>query len=297
MGGLIEGSIRGYHLRNKRGPIPHPETISQLCILAGVKGSWEEEEVCPRVSPLTLIVVTKGLRNKKRKGIVEVEAEPTGRNDNKEIKNFPEQTPPTKEEEMHCRMIPLSHSYPNMRDNFPKPSESSRRNEGTAEIMDMLRTMKKEMEEREKKWERQQQIREEFLKADFKRKEQQWEQYLKQKEEKWKEGMKIRKRELQEKMKASFEAFYNNQFNRYAELRTILRKRDAEMEGNMLKKIEAFKYLYKEQFKEFRRLMKERKRELEDNDIYRRKILHESLDLINTNLSNMLGCISELETQ
>ena len=97
-------------------------------------------------------------------------------------------------------------------------------------------------------------------------------------------------------MKASFEAFYNNQFNRDAKLLTILRKREAEIEGNMLKKIEALKYLYKEQFKEFGRLMKQRDRELEDNDVYRRKIWHESLDLINNNLSNMLGCISELES-
>ena len=73
---MIEGSIRGYHLSNKRGLIPHPTTITILCILAGVQGSWEEEEVCPRVSPLTLTGVTKGLRNKKKKGIVEVEADP-----------------------------------------------------------------------------------------------------------------------------------------------------------------------------------------------------------------------------
>ena len=97
-------------------------------------------------------------------------------------------------------------------------------------------------------------------------------------------------------MKASLEAFYNNQFRRDEEVLTILRKREAEMEGNMLKKIEAFKYHYKEQFKEFGRLMKERDKELEDNDVYRRKIWHESLDLINNNLSNMLGCISELES-
>ena len=63
----------------------------------------------------------------------------------------------------------------------------------------------------------------------------------------------------------------------------------------MLKKIEAFKYLYKEKFKEFGRLMKERDKELEDNDVYRRKIWHDILDLINNNLSNMLGCISKLE--
>ena len=196
MGGLIEVSIRGYHLSNKRGLIPHPATISRLCILARVKGSWEEEEVWPRVSPLTLTGVTKGHRNIKQKGIVEVETEPLKGDDNREIENFPEQTLPAEEEEMHCRMSPLSHSYLDMRDNFLEPAESSRRNEGAAEIMDMLRSMKKEMEEREKKWERQQQIREEFLEADFKRKEQQWEKNLKQKEEEWKEEMKRMEREL-----------------------------------------------------------------------------------------------------
>ena len=74
-----------------------------------------------------------------------------------------------------------------------------------------------------------------------------------------------------------------------------MRKREAEMESNMLKKIQAFKYLYKEQFKEFGKLMKDRDKELEDNGAYRRKIWHESLDLINKNLSEMLGCISVLE--
>ena len=108
--------------------------------------------------------------------------------------------------------------------------------------------------------------------------------------------MKRREEESREKMKSSLEAFYNNQFKRDAELLTILRKKEAEMEGNMLKKIEAFKYLYEEEFKEFGRLMKEREKELEDNDVYRRKIWHESLDLINTNLSNMMGCISKLES-
>ena len=57
---------------------------------------------------------------------------------------------------MQYRMSPLSHSCPNMRENFPELAESFRRNEGTAEIMEMLISMKKEMEDREKKWERQQ---------------------------------------------------------------------------------------------------------------------------------------------
>ena len=108
--------------------------------------------------------------------------------------------------------------------------------------------------------------------------------------------MKRKEKEFREKMKAGLEDFYNNQFRRDEEVLTILRKREAKMEGNMLKKIEAFKYLYKEKFKEFGRLMKDRDSELGDNDVYRRKILLESLDLINNNLSNMLGCISKLES-
>ena len=35
---------------------------------------------------------------------------------------------------------------------------------------------------------------------------------------------------------------------------------------------------------------------MEDNDVYMIKFWHESLDMINTNLSNMLSCISELES-
>ena len=149
VGGLIEGLIRGYHLSNKRGLIPHPTTIIRLCIFAGVRGSWEEEETCLKVSPLTLIGVTKGPRNKRQKGMVEVEAEPVEENDNREMEAIPEQIPPTKEEEMHFRMIPQSHSCLDMTENFPEQAESSRRGEGNTEIMEMLRSIKKNMEERE----------------------------------------------------------------------------------------------------------------------------------------------------
>ena len=68
-----------------------------------------------------------------------------------EIENFLEKAPLAEVEEMEGRMSPLLHSYPNERENFPKHAENSRRNEGTAEIMEMLVLMRKEMEEREKK--------------------------------------------------------------------------------------------------------------------------------------------------
>ena len=83
------------------------------------------------------------------------------------------------EDEMHSRRSPLSHSPPDVRETFSEPVECFRSNQGNARIMDLLVSMKKEMEEREKRWEQQQKTREEFLEADFKRKEQQWEQMLK----------------------------------------------------------------------------------------------------------------------
>ena len=120
VGGLIEGSIRGYHLSNKRGLIPHPTTISRLCIFAGVRGSWDEEETYPKVSPSTLTEVTKGPRNKKQKGKVEVKAEPAEENGNREMETIPEKIPPVEEEEMHFGMSPLSHSHLEMIENFPE---------------------------------------------------------------------------------------------------------------------------------------------------------------------------------
>ena len=58
--------------------IPHSAMITRLYILAGVRGVWAEEETCPKVSPLTLTGVLKGLKNKKRKEmeIVEVAEKP-----------------------------------------------------------------------------------------------------------------------------------------------------------------------------------------------------------------------------
>ena len=103
---------------------------------------------------------------------VEAEAEPVEENDNREMETILEQIPLAEEEEMYFRISPLSHSYPDLTQNFPEQAESSRRGEGNTEIMEILRSIKKDMEEREKKWEKQQQIREEFLEAELRRKEQ-----------------------------------------------------------------------------------------------------------------------------
>ena len=117
--GLIEGSIRGYHLSNKRGLILHPTTINRLCIFVGVRGSWDEEETCPKVSPRTLTGVTKGPRNKKKQRMVEIEEKHAEDNDHTKTEAIPEQNPPAEEEEVHFRISPLSHSYPDITEKFP----------------------------------------------------------------------------------------------------------------------------------------------------------------------------------
>ena len=70
VGAIIENSIMKYHEGNKRGLIPHPTTITWLCIRAGVKGNWAEEEECPNASPLTLTGVSKGPIIQKKKGVI-----------------------------------------------------------------------------------------------------------------------------------------------------------------------------------------------------------------------------------
>ena len=55
--------------------MPHPATITRLCILGGVKGTWEEEKRCPKTSPLTLTGITRAPSNKGKKKLQEVEEE------------------------------------------------------------------------------------------------------------------------------------------------------------------------------------------------------------------------------
>ena len=298
IGILIEESNRGYHHSNKRGLIPHPATITRLCFWAGVKGNWEEEERCPRISPLTLTIVTRGPKGKKQKEVMvvdaETEQETNAENDRREMEEVPDSVLPEVEEEP-LRVSSTYPLFPEVREQVPAQAEGSRSREENTEIMEMLRAMKREMEERELKWERQQQIKEEFIEATTRRKEQIWEENWRIREEEHKEELKKQEEKIMEKMKTSRQAFYNNQFRRDADLLNILKQKETEMENNMMRKIDGFKHSYKELFKEFERLMKERDHQLKDDDEYRRKTWLESMDLINQNLSKLLECISEVE--
>ena len=72
---IIENSILSYYRRGYKGLVPHLALITRLCILGGVEGEYEEEENCLRTSPLTLIGITKGQKNKGRERAVEAARE------------------------------------------------------------------------------------------------------------------------------------------------------------------------------------------------------------------------------
>ena len=142
IGSLIEESTKGYHASNKRELIPHPTTITRLCILAGVKGVWEEEEKCPRVSPLTLTGVTRGPKGKKQKEVVaadtEAEQEVNKENQGREIEEVPDNTILEMTEEEPARVSPIIHSFLEIQEQLPSQAEGSRGRKDNIEIMEML---------------------------------------------------------------------------------------------------------------------------------------------------------------
>ena len=78
---------------------------------------------------------------------------------------------------------PLASSPPLRNRDFRDLGESSREAQENNQIMEMLLSMQKSMEEREEKWSTQQKFREDVYEAELKRRDQQWEEELNRKEE------------------------------------------------------------------------------------------------------------------
>ena len=201
---------------------------------------------------------------------------------------------------------PLSSSPPIRNRDFREPGESSRGAQGNNQIMEMLSSIQKRMEEREKEWNLQQKFREEVYESELKRKDQQWEEemnkreeqmneILEHQEEKFKKEMEERDHDLLSKLQLSHESFYNNRYDRDSQLLTIIKKRDSDQEAKTMEQIKGFKFLYMSMFKDSEKRMKERDKELDDKDAFRRKVWLENLDLINNNLSEFLEVMTEME--
>ena len=160
VGTLIENSIMRYHEGNKRGVIPHPATITVLCLKVGVKGAWETEEEVPLTSPLLLTGVSKGPRNQKKKGVLikTREEAPAARQEEENSENPDETNTFTfadnegqNEGSPMDFSFPLASSPPRQNRTFGEQGESSRRAQENNAIMEMLLSMQRRMEEREKR--------------------------------------------------------------------------------------------------------------------------------------------------
>ena len=105
VGKIIEKSILGYYESNCRGLIPYPTIIIRLCIEGGVEEEWGTEETYHRASPLTLIEVTKGPKNRGKGKEKEVEEE-------KKYEGYTEleqcESPDPMQQEAHSGMHPQS---------------------------------------------------------------------------------------------------------------------------------------------------------------------------------------------
>ena len=167
VGTIIENSIMRYHEGNKRGVIPHPATITVLCLKVGVKGVWEAEEEVPLTSPLLLTGVSKGPRNQKKKGVLikTREEAPAARQEEENSENpfetntftFADNARQNEGSPMNFS-IPLASSPPMQNRTSREQGESSRGAQENNSIMEMLISMQGRMEEREKRWSIEQQF-------------------------------------------------------------------------------------------------------------------------------------------
>ena len=81
---------------------------------------------------------------------------------------------------------------------FREQGESSRGAQENNQIIEMLTSMQKNMEEREKRWSLQQKFREEVYKAELRRRDKQWEEEMNKKEEMYEAELKRREQRWEE---------------------------------------------------------------------------------------------------
>ena len=145
------------------------------------------------MSPLTLTGVSKGPRNQRKKGGI-IEADSREENDNARqeedtllVVDHKEEDPEAHPEENTFIFAddreqgygspidfstPLANSPPIRNSDFREPGESSRGAQENNQIMEMLSSIQKSMEEREEQWNLQQKFRQEVYEKELKRRDQ-----------------------------------------------------------------------------------------------------------------------------
>ena len=162
-----------YYRGGYKGLIPHPTLISGLCILRGVQRDWEEEENFPKTLPLTLIGITKGPKNRNRGRHVEAvreEEEPI------EIQQSQLEGEAPELQQMQRSVSPILTFSPEGRQVHQEQAESSEPLGSNAAVLDLLKAMKQEMEERDNQLKLQLQLRDEYMEVELKMRDQKLEE-------------------------------------------------------------------------------------------------------------------------
>ena len=135
VGKVIENSIMNYYRSKYRSLMPHPTTISRLCILGGVEGIWEEEERCLKTSPLTLTGITRAPSNKGKKKLQEDEEE------ERRVESPKQAMVLSIDRRREERQNPKWNLSPYVIEYNQEPARSLGEQSSNSDIMDMLRRM------------------------------------------------------------------------------------------------------------------------------------------------------------
>ena len=270
IGAIIENSIMRYHDGNKRGLIPHPATVTILCLKAGVKGDWGTEEEVPLASPLVLTGVTKGPRNQKKKGVLIKTGEeaPTAGPEKENLENLMgANTFPRAGNEEHDEGTPMDFSFPlassppRQSRTFGEQGESSRGANENQAIMELLLSIQRKMEEREQRLNIQQQFRDNTYESELKRRDQQMEEELQRREEKFEAELQRREQKFEKELQRR-----ENRFEAES------KRKEKEWEEKMKKKEEQVKEVLKQQGEDFKKDLEER-----DGRLFQRlKLIHDA---------------------
>ena len=288
IGTIMENSIMRYHEGSKRGVIPHPATVTILCLKAGVRGDWEAEEV-PLTSPLLLTGVSKGPRNQKKKGVLIKTREeiPATRQEEENSENPVETNTSTRadyegqnEGSPMDFPFPLASSPPMQGRTLREQGKSSRGAHENQEIMEMLLSMQNKMEKREKEWRLQQEFREEIYEKELKIRDQEWEEELQRKEERFESELQRREQEWEAEQKRREEQMKGVLQQQGEDFKKEMKERDRNLLQKLKLSHEAF---YNNQFERDSQLltiMKEREAKQEtkwEEQIKGFKVIYKSL--------------------
>ena len=145
-----------------------------------MEGDWEEEETCLKTSPLTLIGIIKGPKNRGKAKEAKAERE---EGDNIEIDQIEFERAAQEHQQRQRSLSPILTVSPDLRQIHQDPTESSGHHSNNKKLIEMLKAMRQEMQERDKQLKVQLQLRDEYMDAELRRRDQNLEDAFKQRDE------------------------------------------------------------------------------------------------------------------